>query len=71
MSYTLFRIQCQVLEITLSLAEREYLRYPPGTIVDGVNVGGQFAKGKSQALSLKKSKLVSTRNLSWVTRSRI
>jgi len=47
MSYALFQIQCLAIELTLALAEREYLRYPPGTIIDGVNVGGQFAVGKT------------------------
>jgi hypothetical protein len=46
MSYALFQIQCRAIELTLALSEREYLRYPPGTIIDGVNVGGQFANGK-------------------------
>jgi len=46
MSYILFQMQCRAIELTLALAEREYLRYPPGTVVDGVNVGGQFATGK-------------------------
>lgn len=46
MSYSVFQVQCRAIELTLSLAEREYFRYPPGTIIDGVNVGGQFAIGK-------------------------
>lgn len=41
-----FPIQCQVLTLTLALEERQYLRYPPGTIINGVNVGGQFAVDK-------------------------
>lgn len=58
MSYEIFQIQCQALAITLALAEREYLRYSPGTIIDGVNVGGQFATGKkSGSTSQSKEKI--------------
>ena len=49
-----FQIQCQVLTLTLALEERQYLRYPPGTIVDGVNVGGQFATDKKSGSALEK-----------------
>jgi len=55
MSYALFQIQCLAIEITLALAEREYLRYPPGTIIDGVNVGGQFAVGEKSGAQSPKS----------------
>jgi len=59
MSYALFQIQCLAIEITLALAEREYLRYPPGTIIDGVNVGGQFAVGKKSGDSSPTPQIVS------------
>lgn len=67
MSYTLFQVQCRAIELTLALAEREYLRYPPGTIIDGVNVGGQFATGKkSSSTSAPKEKPVSeSKPLPW------
>ncbi len=48
-----FQIQCQVLTLTLALEERQYLRHPPGTIIDGVNVGGQFSVGKKSGSSLE------------------
>ena len=63
MSYALFQVQCQALGITLALAEREYLRYPPGTIIDGVNVGGQFATGKKSGSASQKETAIPPKSL--------
>lgn len=67
MRYTLFQIQCRAIKLTLALAEREYLRYPPGTIIDGVNVGGQFATGKKSgsASQSKEKPTVEPKPLPW------
>lgn len=63
MSYDLFQIQCRALEIILSLAERKYLRYLPGTIIDGVNVGGQFATDKKSGSALQKETPIPPKSL--------
>lgn len=63
MSYALFQIQCRAIELTLALAEREYLRYPPGTIIDGVNVGGQFAMDKKSSQEIVKEPTIAPDSL--------
>lgn len=63
MSYFVFHVQCRAIELALALAEREYLRYPPGTIIDGVNVGGQFATGKKSGSAPQKEVAIPSKSL--------